>query len=85
MESCFHCGEECLEENILYKEKSFCCSGCKTVFEILNSNDLSYYYDLENAPGISPKIRDGKYDYLDNTEIMDKLLEFDHGDTKIIS
>ena len=85
MEQCFHCGDECLEETILYAEKSFCCSGCKTVFEILNSNDLSYYYDLEKNPGISPKIREGKYDYLENTEIREKLLEFDHGNTQIIS
>ncbi len=85
METCFHCGEDCLEDLIKYEEKSFCCSGCKTVFEILNTNDLSYYYDLENAPGISPKIKEGKYDYLDNTEIQDKLLQFDHGDTQIVS
>lgn len=70
---------------IHYSEKSFCCSGCKTVFEILNSNDLSYYYDLEKAPGISPRIREGKYDFLENPEIIEKLLEFDHGDSQIVS
>ncbi len=85
MELCFHCGEECQDETILYSEKTFCCSGCKTVFEILNSNDLTYYYDLEKNPGISPKIREGKYDYLENSEIIDKLLEFDHGNTQIVS
>ena len=85
METCFHCGEDCLDELIKYEEKSFCCSGCKTVFEILNSNDLSYYYDLENAPGISPKLKVGKFDYLDNEEIQNKLLQFDHGDTQIVS
>ncbi|TBW28116.1 heavy metal translocating P-type ATPase metal-binding domain-containing protein [Gramella sp. KN1008] len=83
--NCFHCGEECVEEVIRYSEKSFCCTGCKTVFEILNSNDLSYYYDLENAPGISPKLREGKYDFLDNDEIIEKLLEFDHGESQIVS
>ncbi|WP_341478025.1 hypothetical protein [Christiangramia sabulilitoris] len=38
-----------------------------------------YYYDLENAPGISPSLREGKYDYLENEDIKEKLLEFDHG------
>ncbi|MCM4157863.1 heavy metal translocating P-type ATPase metal-binding domain-containing protein [Gramella sp. AN32] len=85
MEHCYHCGEDCLDEIIQYKEKTFCCTGCKTVFEILDSNDLSYYYDLEKAPGISPKINEGKYDYLENTEILGKLLEFDHGNTQIVS
>ncbi|MDX1543913.1 MAG: heavy metal translocating P-type ATPase metal-binding domain-containing protein [Christiangramia sp.] len=83
--NCFHCGEECVDEPIHYSEKYFCCTGCKTVFEILNSNDLSYYYDLENAPGISPRIREGKYDFLENHEIIEKLLEFDHGDSQIVS
>ena len=79
MGTCFHCGEECREEFITYKEKSFCCAGCKMVYEILYSNDLGYYYNLEKTPGISPKIKEGKYDYLDNDEIQEKLLEFDHG------
>lgn len=83
--NCFHCGEECLDGPIEYSDKLFCCTGCKTVFEILNSNDLSYYYDLEKAPGISPKIWDGKYDFLENEEIIEKLLEFDHGENQIVS
>ncbi|MCB7482111.1 heavy metal translocating P-type ATPase [Christiangramia sediminis] len=82
---CYHCGEECRSETLLFQEKYFCCSGCKTVFEILDSNDLSYYYDLEKSPGISPNLKEGKYDYLENTEILDKLLEFDHGNTQIVS
>lgn len=85
MESCFHCGEDCLEELITFEKKSFCCAGCKTVFEILNSNDLSYYYDLQEAPGISPKLKDDKYEYLENAEIVDRLLEFDHEKTQIVS
>ncbi|WP_373055931.1 heavy metal translocating P-type ATPase [Zunongwangia sp. H14] len=85
MENCFHCGEECLDETVFYYDKTFCCSGCKTVFEILNSNNLSYYYDLERNPGISPRIREGKFDYLENAEIIDRLLEFDHGSTQIVS
>ncbi len=85
MELCFHCGQECQDGIILHSEKTFCCSGCKTVFEILNSNDLTYYYDLEKKPGISPKVSEAKYDYLENEEIVGKLLEFDHGDTQIVS
>ncbi len=85
MLTCYHCGENCIDEPIHYDEKSFCCSGCKTVFEILNSNDLGYYYDLERSPGTSPKSQEGKYDYLDNADIVEKLLEFNDVDTQIIS
>lgn len=85
MVTCYHCGDDCIDEIIHHDEKSFCCSGCKTVFDILNDNDLSYYYDLERSPGTSPKTLEGKYDYLDNADIVEKLLEFNDRDTQIIS
>lgn len=85
MTSCFHCGDSCDDTRIRYKDKYFCCYGCKTVFDILTDNDLSYYYDIESAPGISPKTNPSKWDYLDNHEILSKLLEFDDAKTQVIS
>ncbi|HPE84176.1 MAG TPA: heavy metal translocating P-type ATPase metal-binding domain-containing protein, partial [Aequorivita sp.] len=85
MVNCFHCGDPCLDIEIKHGEKSFCCHGCKTVFDILNDNDLNYYYDLEKTPGISPKEIAGKYDFLDNEAIVEKLLEFNDGSTQIVS
>ena len=85
MVNCFHCGDPCLDIEIKHGEKSFCCHGCKTVFDILNDNDLNYYYDLEKTPGISPKEIAGKYDFLDNKAIVEKLLEFNDGSTQIVS
>ena len=85
MESCFHCGDDCDKTVIKYQEKSFCCNGCKTVYDILNDNDLSYYYDLENAPGTSPIDQEGKFDFLGNQEIVHKLLEFNEQETQVVS
>ena len=85
MINCFHCGDLCSDVEIKHEEKSFCCHGCKTVYEILHENDLSYYYDLEKTPGISPKEIAGKYDFLDNEAIVEKLLEFNDGNTQIVS
>lgn len=75
---CYHCGEACEEELINYDEKSFCCNGCKMVYEILDENDLCNYYDLQNSPGISLKNRDyeEKYAFLDNEEIQTGLLNY---------
>lgn len=39
-ENCFHCGQRIEEEVIQFDEKDFCCQGCKTVYEILNVNNL---------------------------------------------
>jgi Cu+-exporting ATPase len=85
MNSCFHCGEECKEDHIVFQEKDFCCTGCKTVFEILNESDLTYYYDIQEKPGISPGASEGKFDFLDNEEITEKLLEFNENNTQIVN
>lgn len=85
MTSCFHCGEECKEEHLRFQEKDFCCTGCKTVYEILNESDLSYYYDLENTPGISPAAAERKFDFLDNKEIVNKLVEFNEKNTQVVN
>jgi Cu+-exporting ATPase len=74
--TCFHCGDDCGNHTITFQEKSFCCNGCKTVFEIFNENDLTCYYDLENAPGAIPKEIEGKYDFLSQENIIEKLTEF---------
>lgn len=82
---CYHCGTECESEEIKIDDKFFCCKGCKTVYEILNQHDLCDYYDLESTPGTIPSEIQGKYDYLDNESIADKLLEFNDGETAVIN
>ncbi|GGW66622.1 Cu+-exporting ATPase [Winogradskyella epiphytica] len=74
--SCFHCGDDCGKHPIKYQDKTFCCNGCKTVFEIFNENDLTCYYDLQNSPGAIPKEIEGKYDFLTQENIIEKLTEF---------
>ena len=83
--TCYHCGELCIEDDILYDARNFCCSGCKTVYEIFEKNDLSYYYEMERNPGISPEWSAGKFDFLENEEIVSRLLDFDEGDIKVVS
>ncbi|RNC87230.1 MAG: heavy metal translocating P-type ATPase [Winogradskyella sp.] len=85
MESCYHCGDDCRDTTIVLQDKHFCCNGCKTVYEILNENDLTYYYDLEQSPGISPIRFEGKFDYLKDEQIASKLLEFNEQDTQIVN
>ena len=82
--TCYHCGDPVRDE-IRYDEKSFCCKGCKTVYEIFSSNDLTSYYEMQAAPGASPRITEGKFDYLSNELIVEKLLEFRDEKTGIVS
>ena len=83
--SCYHCGNDCDTVTINYDEKDFCCNGCKTVYEIFSENDLTCYYDLQNSPGAIPSEIEGKYDFLDNEKIKEKLLEFNDINVQIIT
>ena len=74
---CFHCGDLCQNDAITIEEKFFCCTGCKTVYEILNSSNLCKYYSFETTPGITQKDKNiRKFDYLEEPEVINHLVEF---------
>lgn len=81
--TCFHCGDLSNSSTVFYDDKTFCCQGCKTVYEIFSENDLTCYYDLQSAPGSTPKDIQGKYDFLSQSNIIEKLVEFDDGKSQI--
>lgn len=73
---CTHCGDDCEDEVIQYHDKPFCCEGCRTIFELFTENGLQDYYNLNKAPGISPKKNSARFDYLENEEILDRLVDY---------
>lgn len=75
---CYHCGQVCNDDVLWHRDKSFCCYGCRTVFEILEANDLCDYYTHDKNPGLTLKnISDDTFDYLDDKNIRRKILAFD--------
>jgi Cu+-exporting ATPase len=76
--SCYHCGDTCPDLSIQIEDKTFCCEGCKMVYEILNTNELCAYYDLEEHPGlqVKPGKTHDRYAYLDHADIVEKLIDF---------
>ncbi|WP_338731025.1 heavy metal translocating P-type ATPase [Mangrovimonas cancribranchiae] len=83
--TCFHCGDSCTTDHIIFDNKNFCCNGCKTVYEIFSENDLTCYYDLQQSPGATPKEIQGKYDFLSDESIIEKLTEFNDGNNQIVT
>lgn len=75
--SCYHCGETC-DTSLEADGYFFCCEGCSFVYALLKENGLCNYYDLEKTPGIKVKGRfnSGKFLFLDNSEVEQKLLTF---------
>ena len=84
-ENCFHCGQKFDKEKILFDEKDFCCNGCKSVYEILNMNNLGNFYALNKQSGIRPDDNVSQYDYLDTPEIFDKITDFSEGNTSLVT
>jgi len=85
-ENCFHCGQGIEKERILFDERIFCCNGCKSVYEILNTNNLSNFYELNKTAGIRPSDENSsQFDYLDTPEIFDKVTDFSEGNTSLIT
>ena len=59
-------------------EKPFCCSGCKTVFEILTENGLREFYQLGEAAGVrvSGMATAGQFKFLDEPAVRERLVDF---------
>lgn len=81
--NCFHCHDVCPDDRLRIGDKHFCCQGCQMVYEILNTHNLCEYYEFDNNAGQSLKNQKfaKNYAYLDDPEVREKLLEFEHGQT----
>lgn len=76
--ACYHCGQPCEEANHAIDDKLFCCQGCRTVYEILNENNLCEYYTYQQNPGVNLRyVNEETYNYLDEPAIRKKLLLFE--------
>lgn len=84
-ETCYHCGQNIEKERIMFEEKPFCCQGCKSVYEILNLNNLGNFYELNKSSGIRPDDSASNFDYLDTPTIFDKLVDFSEGTTSLVT
>lgn len=80
---CYHCGEDYMYSNVKFDNKDFCCEGCKLVYELLQDNNLCTYYSLNTTPGstLSNSDSPGKYAYLDNENVSNRLIRFKDGNT----
>ncbi|HXF09381.1 MAG TPA: heavy metal translocating P-type ATPase metal-binding domain-containing protein, partial [Desulfuromonadaceae bacterium] len=79
--NCFHCGEPCVSVEHSDGEKSFCCRGCLTVYELLSENGLGRFYDLNRTPGTRAEPQPDRFAYLDDPVIQPKVLDFTDGKT----
>ncbi len=75
---CFHCGVHCRATGFTRGEKSFCCQGCLTVFELLTENGLADYYQLNASAGvrINGPAKADQFKFLDEPTVRERLVDF---------
>lgn len=73
---CYHCGDDLPVDMYVYDDKQFCCLGCKGVYQILSSHNLGNYYAYNDVPGQTQKLQSKHFEYLDEPEITDKLVDY---------
>ena len=75
--TCAHCGETC-NRSITIGEMAFCCEGCKQVYLILQDTDACNPELMESLGLVQPKgkFNSGKWEYLDESSIAEKLISF---------
>lgn len=79
--TCYHCGETCMDKTSAIEEKYFCCNGCKSVYQLLNRNELDHYYCLNPTPGSTVKtVQAGRFQYLDDEAIAGRFITFRNKD-----
>jgi Cu+-exporting ATPase len=75
--TCKHCGEPCAAETIVQDGKSFCCSGCATVFTILQENNLLDFYRIDDRAGArQDKADNTDYAWLDVPKLADRFVRY---------
>jgi Cu+-exporting ATPase len=78
---CRHCGEACPEASPRFEGHSFCCEGCRTVYQVLNDNGLCRYYEIDPKAGVSLRGRArAEYAFLDEPELRERLIDFSDGE-----
>ncbi|MBS1651029.1 MAG: heavy metal translocating P-type ATPase metal-binding domain-containing protein [Bacteroidetes bacterium] len=86
IKNCLHCGNEIVLNTYTPSDNKFCCTGCKSVYEIINNNGLCEYYSIEKAPGLKQNSisRKGKFLFLQDGEIASQFIKFQNKETATV-
>jgi P-type Cu+ transporter len=77
-QTCYHCGQSIEAKPIVEADKSFCCNGCATVYNILVQKNLCQYYTYQTHPGIkvNNSNADINFDYYNSETVANAIVKF---------
>ena len=83
--ACYHCGDDCPTTAYFIEDKTFCCHGCKSVYQILSDGQLCNYYLFNDHPGLKRERTDKRFDYLSDPVIVNELVDFKDDHITVVS
>ena len=83
--TCYHCGDDCMTVEYVVDDKSFCCHGCKSVYEVLSAGDLCNYYSYNEHPGATRARADKRFNYLSEPAIINDLIDYKDKNITIVT
>eukprot|EP01132_Coremiostelium_polycephalum_P017849 gene17849-21328_t len=83
--SCYHCGEDLPASPYTADQKSFCCLGCKGVYQVLQGHQMGDYYAYNAVPGKRQSGTAQRLDYLDEELIAAGLLDYQDEQMAIVT
>ncbi|MBI3880540.1 MAG: heavy metal translocating P-type ATPase metal-binding domain-containing protein [Verrucomicrobia bacterium] len=75
---CFHCGTTCAGTLHVSRDRSFCCPGCRMVFDLLTENGLDRFYQFGTAAGVrvNRPTKAERFRFLDEPAVRARLVDF---------
>jgi Cu+-exporting ATPase len=74
--TCYHCGDDCTTNHHQLEGKSFCCAGCRGVYQVLSQSGLCNYYTYNDHPGANRARTDKRFEYLDEPTVLSDLIDY---------
>lgn len=80
---CRHCGDPCADQSVATSAGPFCCSGCASVFTLLQEHGLTQFYACDPQAGLSQRQaaqRDrGRFAVLDDEAVAARFIDAHDG------
>jgi Cu+-exporting ATPase len=68
----------------MLEDKAFCCSGCRTAYQLIHELGLEDYYALNERPGAPVRQADNDFSWMDDPVLGNRLLRFRSGSRAVV-
>ena len=76
--SCTHCGDSCNESILNSQQQPFCCTGCRSVYQLLADNNMCDFYRMQEGRISKLGSTDtARFAHLDDEDLRRQLIDYE--------